>query len=106
MEHHYVSLLSSRPIPRLGGGWHPKSSWLLFCWVNLEVQETLTELSESGDEYSDAAVEKPQVTNSALRIGLQMVYRLVITLKLTISWRVAWNLSTRWRCQGTIQGCI
>ena len=57
--------------------------------MNLEALETLTELSEPGDEYSDAAVEKPQLTNSALQNGLQMVYHLVITLKLTVSWRGA-----------------
>jgi len=57
--------------------------------VNLEALETLTELSEPGDEYSDAAVEKPQLTNSVLQNGLQMVYHLVITLKLTVSWRGA-----------------
>jgi hypothetical protein len=55
----------------------------------LDAQEKLTELGEPGDEYSDAAVEKPQLTNSALKNGLQMVYHLVIILKLTVSWRGA-----------------
>jgi len=55
----------------------------------LEAQETLTELSKPRDEYSGAVVEKPQLTNSALKNGLQMVYHLVITLKLTVSWRGA-----------------
>jgi hypothetical protein len=45
----------------------------------LETPETLTELSEPRDEYSDAVVEKPKLTNSALKNVLQMVYHLVIS---------------------------
>jgi hypothetical protein len=49
----------------------------------------LTVLIEPEDEYSDAVVERPQLTASALNKDLQMVHDLVISLRLTVSWRGA-----------------
>jgi len=48
-----------------------------------------------------------KIPTRAMNKGLQLAEDLVYHFfEDEISWTDAWNLSTRWRCQGTIQGCI
>jgi hypothetical protein len=48
-------------------------------------------------ENSDTAVERLQLTNNALKNGLQTVEDVITSSRLTISDIHASNLSTRWR---------